>query len=255
MSTVFSVTPAPWTHCPAPSPPAPAHPHHPRALGWRLLAAAGSAILVGLIGVGAVPLASPPAAEGSALVPEGLSAAERAVLRKDRLSAQSAEVARAQQVRLAETRARMLAGQASRIQAEAERLASQFAWPTAGAVGVPFGVRPHPILKKNLLHNGVDIGGACGQSVVAPADGTVSFVGRADDAGVFLRIDHGVIEGRSVRTTYLHLSAVLVTLGEPVSRGQVVGRVGATGLATSCHLHFSTVENGIPVDPMAYLRP
>lgn len=251
---MVSVTPTPWTHRPHPSPPPAAAPHRPRAVGWRLLAAAGSVILVGLTGVGAVPL-SPPTAEGSALVPEGLSAGQRAVLRKDRLSAQSAEVARAEQVRLAETRARVLAGQATRIQAEAERLASRFGWPTAGTVGVPFGVRPHPILKKNLLHNGVDIGGVCGQSVVAPAAGTVIFVGRADDAGIFLRIDHGVIEGRSVRTTYLHLSAVVVGPGERVARGQVVARVGATGLATSCHLHFSTVENGIPVDPMAYLRP
>lgn len=187
-------------------------------------------------------------------MPEGLSGAERAALRKDRLSAEAAEVSRARKAGMAEARARVLAGQASQIQAEAERLASQFTWPTAGAVGVPFGMRPHPLRKTIELHNGLDIGGACGQPVVAPADGEVAFVGRAEDAGIYLRIDHGIINGQAVYTTYLHLGAVLVAVGDPVTRGQAVGRVGSTGLVTACHLHFSIVENGRPVDPMTYLQ-
>lgn len=153
---------------------------------------------------------------------------------------------------LAEQRTSQLTAQARAIRAEVRRLATTFNWPVRGPVAVPFGVREHPVSGKRLLHNGIDIDAACGQAVTAPMAGRVLHAGYADDAGYFLRIDHGVVNGVSVYTTYLHLNGFLVR-GGTLSRGQPVARVGATGDATDCHLHFSMVRDGRPVDPLRYL--
>lgn len=125
-------------------------------------------------------------------------------------------------------------------------------WPTAGGVSSGFGMRYHPILNYWRLHAGVDIGGTCGQPIYAAAAGVVVEARVTSGSGLRLVVDHGVMRGVGLATTYNHLSRFAVTRGS-VKRGQVIGYVGNTGLSTACHLHFETYENGTPVDPMRWL--
>lgn len=118
--------------------------------------------------------------------------------------------------------------------------------------GSPFGMRYHPILHYWRLHSGQDYGAACGTPVYAAASGRIVSAGVAGGYGNQLVIDHGVKRGTSLTTSYNHLSSFAVT-GGSVSRGQLIGRVGTTGLSTGCHLHFETRENGVPVNPMNWL--
>jgi murein DD-endopeptidase MepM/ murein hydrolase activator NlpD len=125
--------------------------------------------------------------------------------------------------------------------------------PTEGAIGSKFGMRMHPIFHKWRLHAGVDIGGACGQPIRAAADGTV--ISRSTDSasGNRLAIDHGLIGGHRLITSYLHAAGYSVQVGQQVSRGQVVGAVGSTGWSTGCHLHFGVSMDGTVVDPQRFL--
>ena len=124
--------------------------------------------------------------------------------------------------------------------------------PVAAPPGSPFGMRYHPILHYWRMHTGQDYGAACGTPVYAAASGRIVSAGVAGGYGNQLVVDHGVKRGTSLTTSYNHLSSFVVTSGS-VSRGQVIGRVGTTGLSTGCHLHFETRENGVPVNPMNWL--
>lgn len=125
-------------------------------------------------------------------------------------------------------------------------------WPTAGGISSGFGMRYHPILHYWRLHAGVDIGGACGQPIWAAESGTVVEARVTSGSGLRLVIDNGIRRGVSLATTYNHLSSFAVT-GGTVSRGQVIGYVGNTGLSTACHLHFETYEDGVVVNPTRWL--
>ncbi len=125
---------------------------------------------------------------------------------------------------------------------------------TNGSRTGPFGQRLHPILRVWRLHTGVDIGNTCNKPIVATASGKVTFVGKTAGGGTTTVISHGQFAGvRHVETKYLHQSLTLVRAGQTVRSGQVIGMTGKTGLATSCHLHYSTYENGKPVDPQKYI--
>ncbi|MDR1833072.1 MAG: M23 family metallopeptidase [Propionibacteriaceae bacterium] len=154
-----------------------------------------------------------------------------------------------------------LASDSQAITAEAERIwnARSFFWPTEGTVspGNGWGMRYHPILHYTKMHSGTDIGGACGQPIYAAQGGTVikaQSEGYHSGSGLNVTIDHGDIEGIAFKTAYLHMSKVLVSEGDVVKRGQLIGNVGDTGLATSCHLHFSMYADGKNIDPMTYLE-
>lgn len=219
------------------------HRTRPPHLGRRAFAITLTALTVGLVGIDVLPAAPARVVGGTVVAAQGAP----------RSSHPTPKASRSEQSNKVQVRHKVLTGDAADIQAEADRLAAQFLWPTLGRVGVGFGLRPHPMTGKVTLHNGVDIGAPCGQAVVAPVAGRVIHAGYAKDAGYFIRIDHGVLKGRAVYTTYLHLSAFLVSVGQPVTRGQVVARVGSTGETTGCHLHFSVVQDGRVVDPMTYL--
>lgn len=124
--------------------------------------------------------------------------------------------------------------------------------PTEAAVTSGFGMRYHPILGISRLHSGTDFGAACGAPVVAAAAGTVISAGWAGGYGNRVVVDHGVLGGGRLTTTYNHLSRIDVGSG-PVSRGTPVGLVGTTGLSTGCHLHFEVLLDGAFVDPQRYL--
>lgn len=164
--------------------------------------------------------------------------------------------------RLVAERADELALQAARIAAgskadkRATADAADFLMPTAGAMTSGWGLRMHPILGYVRLHDGQDIGGVCGQDVYAARSGTVTRAasGYNGGSGNNVRIDAGQINGKRIETGYLHLNRFIVTVGQRVTKGQVIGYVGSTGLSTACHLHFSVYENGIGVDPASYLH-
>lgn len=109
-----------------------------------------------------------------------------------------------------------------------------------------FGPRYHPILKRWRMHNGVDYAAPRGTPVLAVADGTITHVGWSGGAGRLIKIEHDGFE-----SGYSHLSRFARGLkaGDTVVQGQPIGGVGASGLATGHHLHFSIRVDGRFVDP------
>jgi murein DD-endopeptidase MepM/ murein hydrolase activator NlpD len=121
-----------------------------------------------------------------------------------------------------------------------------------GPITSPFGTRYHPILHVWKLHSGTDFGVPCGTPVVAAADGTVISAGNGGGNGNRIVIDHGIVSGVDLASTYNHLTSFVVKSGK-VKRGQLIAYSGTTGYSTGCHLHFETLENGQFVNPMKWL--
>jgi murein DD-endopeptidase MepM/ murein hydrolase activator NlpD len=111
-----------------------------------------------------------------------------------------------------------------------------------------FGWRRHPILGFTRMHQGVDLAAPVGTPVLAAADGVVTEANRDGGYGNVLRLRHA--GGWS--TGYAHLSAFApdIAPGAPVTRGEVIGFVGQTGLATGPHLHYEVSLDGVKLDPM-----
>jgi len=123
-------------------------------------------------------------------------------------------------------------------------------WPIEGRVGSSFGSREDPINGEGAFHSGMDIDAPYGTPVRAPADGDVSEAVMAAGYGREIILDHG----HDLSTIYGHLSAIAVTPGQHVTRGQVIGYVGQSGRATGPHLHYEVRVHKIPVNPYKYLR-
>jgi murein DD-endopeptidase MepM/ murein hydrolase activator NlpD len=123
-------------------------------------------------------------------------------------------------------------------------------YPVAGRITSPYGYRTHPIYGYYSLHNGVDFGASCGSPLYASANGTVISEYYQTAWGNRLIVDHGYQRGVGLATIYNHATHYVVGVGDSVQRGQVVGYVGSTGWSTGCHLHFTAMANGSPVDPM-----
>jgi murein DD-endopeptidase MepM/ murein hydrolase activator NlpD len=121
--------------------------------------------------------------------------------------------------------------------------------PTTGWRSSGFGYRKSPFTGRREFHQGVDIATRSGTPVVAPADGTVTFVGSNGLMGKTIIIDHGY----GMVTRYGHLKKPLVKRGEHVKRGDKIGLVGNTGRSTAPHLHYEVHLNGIPVNPSKYI--
>jgi murein DD-endopeptidase MepM/ murein hydrolase activator NlpD len=128
-------------------------------------------------------------------------------------------------------------------------------YPVNAPITSYYGMRRHPIFGDMRLHNGVDFGAACGAKMYAAADGTIIAKGGgpSDPSGNYLFIDHGAHAGVGLSTSYSHATSYVVSVGQHVKRGQLVGYVGSTGWSTGCHLHFTVKENGVDVDPMKWL--
>jgi murein DD-endopeptidase MepM/ murein hydrolase activator NlpD len=120
------------------------------------------------------------------------------------------------------------------------------AWPLRGSITSRFGFRRHPIFRLRQFHTGVDIAAARGSPVRAAFGGMVLYAGWFGGYGKLIVIDHG--DGYS--TLYGHLSAIDVAVGDQITRGQVVGRVGSTGYSTGPHLHFEIRHLGKPINPL-----
>ncbi len=127
-----------------------------------------------------------------------------------------------------------------------------FTWPlgTSGRITSPYGNRIHPISGTYKMHTGVDIAAPKGTPVLAAESGTVITVKELSTGyGHYVVISHG----SNIVTLYGHMSAIYVSVGETVSRGQQIGGVGTTGSSTGNHLHFEVRQNGSPVNPMGYI--
>ena len=125
--------------------------------------------------------------------------------------------------------------------------------PVPGGIGSGFGMRYHPILHYVRMHWGVDMHASCGTPIRAAASGYVKAAHWNGGYGNMIRLDHGRIGGVYYGTAYGHLSRYAVSAGQYVTRGQIIGYVGTTGLSTGCHLHFEVYKNGGAVNPAPYL--
>lgn len=112
------------------------------------------------------------------------------------------------------------------------------------------GPRIHPVTGEYKNHGGTDIGASYGTAIWAADSGTVvcSADGWNGGWGNYVMIDHG----NGMQTLYAHMSSRAVSVGQTVSRGQVIGYVGSTGMSTGPHLHFEMYINGSRVDPETY---
>jgi murein DD-endopeptidase MepM/ murein hydrolase activator NlpD len=146
-------------------------------------------------------------------------------------------------------RARTVAEHSARL-AQLNNFDGQFMWPipTHSRISSPFGMRMHPIQRRNIHHSGVDVGAPTGTRLLASADGIVRFAGWSGGYGNTVIIDHG----NGYSTLYAHNSRNRVTTGQSVTRGQHIADVGSTGMSTGPHLHFEIRINNRAVDPMAY---
>jgi murein DD-endopeptidase MepM/ murein hydrolase activator NlpD len=106
--------------------------------------------------------------------------------------------------------------------------------------------RRHPVLNYTRAHNGVDYSAPPGAPVVSVSSGVVTFAGWTNGGGRTVKVRHA----SGYESEYLHLSAIAVKRGARVGQGDVVGRVGATGLVTGPHLHYGLRRNGAYVNPV-----
>lgn len=127
-----------------------------------------------------------------------------------------------------------------------------FTWPAPSYTRISddYGNRMHPILGIQKFHNGIDMAAPGGSSILAAYDGKVVAADYNGSMGNYVMIDHG----DSLYTVYMHASALYVSKGAEVSKGDKIAAVGSTGRSTGNHLHFSVRLNGNYVNPWSYLR-
>lgn len=187
-------------------------------------------------------------------------------------AARKAREAAAQSDRAAARKAQQASEQANREAEAAEDRASTaqeaastssgwgLQWPLNTYITSGFGWRPRPSGTFDYggaggyVHTGMDFGGGCGLPIRAAADGEVW---NADWAvwtsGNRVVVSHGVVNGRALATKYHHMTRSIVSPGQDVKRGQVIGYTGTTGNSTGCHLHFETILDGRAVNPAGLL--
>jgi murein DD-endopeptidase MepM/ murein hydrolase activator NlpD len=117
-----------------------------------------------------------------------------------------------------------------------------------GNVSSHFGFRRDPFNGRSRFHRGVDIAAKRGTKVFSPASGFVVFAGHKGGYGKVVEVQHD----KSIMTRYAHLQKTLVSQGEVVHRGDVLGRTGNTGRSTGPHLHLEVLKKGRQVDPEIY---
>ena len=147
-----------------------------------------------------------------------------------------------------------VAEERARLEAENARVynGGMFAWPCPGykRISDEYGNRMHPILGIEKFHNGLDMAASSGTPILAAYDGDVVAAAYSGSMGNYIMIDHG----SGLYTIYMHCSALYVSKGQSVSKGQNIAAVGSTGRSTGPHLHFSVRLNGNYVSPWNYLN-
>ncbi|MES2906306.1 MAG: M23 family metallopeptidase [Pseudomonadota bacterium] len=113
-----------------------------------------------------------------------------------------------------------------------------------------FGARVDPFTGRPALHAGIDFGGDTGDLIYATANGVVTKAGRLGGYGNLVEVSHS----NGIATRYGHMSAILVTVGQKIKSGDVVGKMGSTGRSTGSHLHYETRIDNNAVNPMRFVR-
>ena len=128
----------------------------------------------------------------------------------------------------------------------------EYVYPIKGTITSEFSYRTDPIDKETYaLHTGIDIAPYDDLCILAYTDGTVVRANMSDDGyGNCIVILHD----DSLETLYAHCSKLLVSVGDEVKAGDIIAIAGSTGRSTGTHLHFETRINGIPTDPLAYMK-
>ena len=121
--------------------------------------------------------------------------------------------------------------------------------PQGTWISSSYGLRISPFTGKEQFHPGVDIAGAEGTPIIAPAKGTVAFVGKDGPLGMTVRIKHDSV----FESTYGHLQKASVKKGQHVQRGEVIGSMGNSGRSTGHHLHYEIARNGKSVNPLQHM--
>lgn len=129
---------------------------------------------------------------------------------------------------------------------------NSFSWPVPGMykISSPFGMRVHPVSGVKKMHSGIDIPAPKGSPVIATKSGTVTTSGNVSGYGNTIIIDHG----GGVSSLYGHNSELTVSKGQQVAQGQIVAKVGSTGVSTGNHCHFGIKSAGNWVDPQKYIK-
>ncbi len=189
-------------------------------------------------------------------------------LKENKAALAESEAALEKQKSAIEKNNKQLEAQVDALNAEADRLVDEIlklqgggdylggamCWPAKASTRItsPFGYRMHPILKVNKLHTGIDIGASYGTDILAANSGKVITAAyNANGYGYYIMIDHG----GGIVTLYGHSSKLLVNKGDVVTRGQVIAKVGSTGMSTGSHLHFEVRINGKYTNPLEYVTP
>jgi murein DD-endopeptidase MepM/ murein hydrolase activator NlpD len=133
---------------------------------------------------------------------------------------------------------------------EVMKWTGKFIWPVqARRISDLFGWRVHPIYKTRRFHSGMDLAASTGTPVKAAADGRVLLAGWVKGYGNTVIIDHG----GGLSTLYGHNSSITTKAGKMVLQGDIIAKVGSTGVSTGPHLHFEVRQDGTPQDPMRWL--
>ena len=168
----------------------------------------------------------------------------------EELSRQEAEAAR--KAAEAAKKAAQSKSASSSTSTSTVRASGSMVWPcpSYNYISSNYGYRTHPITGKvSSFHKGIDIAASSGNPVLTAASGTVVKSYMSSSYGNYIVISHG----GGLMTAYAHLSRRLVSVGDTVSAGQQIGKVGSTGNSTGPHLHFEVYVNGSTVNPMNYV--
>jgi murein DD-endopeptidase MepM/ murein hydrolase activator NlpD len=129
-------------------------------------------------------------------------------------------------------------------------LGNLFLYPVVGRISSYFGERSDPFTGVPNYHNGIDIVNRPGTSIRAAMDGTVADVGFNYNYGNYVILKHA----GGYQTLYGHMTRYTVSRGQRVRQGDTIGDLGTTGYSTGPHVHFSIFRNGVPVDPLRFLK-
>lgn len=135
-----------------------------------------------------------------------------------------------------------------------DNLPKKWIMPCDGPITSKFGPRKPPATGASDYHRGWDIGVPVGTPINSIADGTVINTGPATGYGLWVRINHGNIDGNTVTSEYGHISSSSVRPGQKVKQGEEIAKSGNTGTSTGPHLHITIKVNGKPIDPGNYIE-
>nr|WP_221236852.1 M23 family metallopeptidase [Thermosipho japonicus] len=123
-----------------------------------------------------------------------------------------------------------------------------FIWPVYGKISSTYGWRVHPIYHRKSFHTGIDIAAPEGTPIFSATNGVVTHAGEYGGYGLAVIVKYGNYE-----IVYGHMSKVSVYKGQTIKKGELLGRVGSTGISTGPHLHFEVRINGKHTNPVAFL--